>query len=315
MSAHLCLMAWNEPIGRPNWTRTLAYSTAISSTFWAPPTCSAARPTAARSSTVDSDAQPAPSVPSRRAGVSANSSLACLRVWSIVDSGGAGEPGGVAVDGEQAHAAAGAGRRPALAGAAAEARDPAVAEHKAAFDLYVRAGEAAGLKRLEAKALSAGSGPDSGYLVPDTIEREVLRRLCGDLADPRHRLGAHDLGRALQARLLDHRRLGRLGRRDRGAAADQCRDARRALLPGDGALRQPAATQTLLDDAVVDIEQWIATEVETAFAEQEGAAFVNGDGVNKPKGFLASDTVDNGAWAWGKLGFVPTGNCRRLPGA
>ena len=67
-------------------------------------------------------------------------------------------------------------RRPALAGAA-DARDPAVAEHKAAFDLYVRAGEAAGLKHLEAKALSAGSGPDGGYLVPDTIEREVLRRL------------------------------------------------------------------------------------------------------------------------------------------
>ena len=48
----------------------------------------------------------------------------------------------------------------------------------------------------------------------------------------------------------------------------------------------PAATQTLLDDAVVDIDHWIAEEVEAAFAEQEGAAFVNGDGVNKPKGFL-----------------------------
>ena len=75
----------------------------------------------------------------------------------------------------------------------------------------------------------------------------------------------------------------------------------------------PAATQTLLDDAVVDIEQWIAEEVETAFAEQEGAAFVNGDGVNKPKGFLASDTVDNGAWVWGKLGFVPTGDAGAFP--
>ena len=48
----------------------------------------------------------------------------------------------------------------------------------------------------------------------------------------------------------------------------------------------PAATQTLLDDAAVNIDQWIADEVETAFAEQEGAAFVNGDGVKKPKGFL-----------------------------
>ncbi len=48
----------------------------------------------------------------------------------------------------------------------------------------------------------------------------------------------------------------------------------------------PAATQSLLDDAVVDLDQWIAAEVEAAFAEQEGAAFVTGNGTNKPKGFL-----------------------------
>ncbi|HYY83745.1 MAG TPA: phage major capsid protein, partial [Beijerinckiaceae bacterium] len=66
---------------------------------------------------------------------------------------------------------------------------------------------------------------------------------------------------------------------------------------------------------VVDVDQWIADEVETAFAEQEGAAFVTGDGVNKPKGFLAEDTVDNGAWTWGKLGFVPTGAAGAFPGA
>ena len=69
----------------------------------------------------------------------------------------------------------------------------------------------------------------------------------------------------------------------------------------------PAATQTLLDDAVVDIEQWIAEEVQAVFAEQESAAFVNGDGVNKPKGFLAVPHVDNAAWAWGSLGYVPSG--------
>ena len=49
----------------------------------------------------------------------------------------------------------------------------------------------------------------------------------------------------------------------------------------------PAATQTLLDDAIVDIEQWIASEVFVAFAEQEGTAFVTGNGVNKPTGFLS----------------------------
>jgi HK97 family phage major capsid protein len=69
----------------------------------------------------------------------------------------------------------------------------------------------------------------------------------------------------------------------------------------------PAATQALLDDAVVDIEQWIAEEVQTAFAEQEGAAFVSGDGVNKPKGFLSYTSVADASWSWGNIGYVATG--------
>jgi HK97 family phage major capsid protein len=75
----------------------------------------------------------------------------------------------------------------------------------------------------------------------------------------------------------------------------------------------PAATQTLLDDAVVDVEQWIADEVAAAFAEQEGSAFVAGDGIGKPKGFMAETTVANGSWVWGKLGHVATGVDGALP--
>jgi len=50
-------------------------------------------------------------------------------------------------------------------------------EHKAAFEAYVRSGESAGLRALEQKAMSIGSSPDGGYLVPDEIEREIGRRL------------------------------------------------------------------------------------------------------------------------------------------
>jgi HK97 family phage major capsid protein len=45
--------------------------------------------------------------------------------------------------------------RPPLGGGTDTLRDPAQAEHKAAFHSYVRTGEATGLKRLEEKALSA----------------------------------------------------------------------------------------------------------------------------------------------------------------
>ena len=48
----------------------------------------------------------------------------------------------------------------------------------------------------------------------------------------------------------------------------------------------PAATQQMLDDAEINLEQWLANEVETEFAYQEGVAFVSGNGTNKPYGFL-----------------------------
>ena len=69
----------------------------------------------------------------------------------------------------------------------------------------------------------------------------------------------------------------------------------------------PAATQTLLDDFAVNIDEWIAGEIDTVFAEQEGTAFVSGDGANKPRGFLAHPIVSENSWEWGKLGYVPTG--------
>jgi HK97 family phage major capsid protein len=69
----------------------------------------------------------------------------------------------------------------------------------------------------------------------------------------------------------------------------------------------PAATATLLEDSAVNIDEWLATEVEQAFAEQEGTAFVVGDGDNMPRGFLDYDTVANASWEWGKLGYVASG--------
>lgn len=48
----------------------------------------------------------------------------------------------------------------------------------------------------------------------------------------------------------------------------------------------PAISQQALDDVAINLEQWIAGEVADEFAEQEGVAFVSGDGSNKPYGIL-----------------------------
>ncbi|WP_201830356.1 phage major capsid protein [Microvirga zambiensis] len=197
--------------------------------------------------------------------------------------------------------------RPPLGRGTDAERDPAKGEHKAAFHSYIRTGEAAGLKRLEEKALSAGSGPDGGYLVPDNVERDVLRRLSG--VSPIRAISSVRVisgGQYKRAFSTTGPASGWVGET---AARPQTASPTLAEMsfPAMELYAMPAATQTLLDDAVVDIESWIAEEVESAFAEQESTAFVKGDGVNKPKGFLDVEQVEEEIWEWGRLGTVNTG--------
>ena len=75
----------------------------------------------------------------------------------------------------------------------------------------------------------------------------------------------------------------------------------------------PAATATLLEDSAVNIDEWLAQEVEQVFAAQEGTAFVTGDGNNRPKGFLSYSTVANSSWTWGNIGYIASGVSGAFP--
>lgn len=192
--------------------------------------------------------------------------------------------------------------RPQLGGDGTAFASHDLREHKAAFRTYMRDGESTGLKALEGKALSAGSGPDGGYLVPASAEIEILRRMAAvspvrAIASVRQVSGAN----FRKAYATTGPAAGWVAE-----AAPRGQSASPILadlnFPVMELYAMPAATQTLLDDAAVDVEQWIADEIDTAFAEQESAAFVNGDGVNKPKGFLDYAKVANASWSWGNSG-------------
>lgn len=194
-------------------------------------------------------------------------------------------------------------------------RDPLVAEHKAAFAAYVRSGEAGGLKRLEAKALSAGSGPDGGYLAPSTVESEILRRLAA-VSPIRAMATVRTISSGTYKKAFSTTGPAS-GWVAETAARPQTGTPSLAELsfPAMELYAMPAATQTLLDDAIVNIDQWIAEEVESAFAEQESAAFVAGDGIDKPKGFLAYPLVAEESWSWGSIGVLDTGVAGAFPAA
>ncbi len=194
--------------------------------------------------------------------------------------------------------------RPAL-GSGGGAAEPS--EHKAAFDSYVRRGDEANLRDVEAKAYSGATGGDGGYLAPPETDAEVGRRLAAispirSLATVRQVSGAV-LKKPFAPSGLTAGWVGET------AARPQTNTPQLAELsfPTMELYAMPAATQALLDDAAVDIESWIAGEVETVFAEQEGAAFITGDGVTAPKGFLTEAKVADASWSWGSLGTISTG--------
>jgi HK97 family phage major capsid protein len=201
--------------------------------------------------------------------------------------------------------------RPALGGAAP--KSGAARTHAAAFEGYVRKGETGQLRDLEAKALSVGSDPDGGYLVPDETERMVntaLRTISPIRAIASVRQVSSSVYKVPFS--TDGFATGWVAET---AARPQTNNATLAELsyPTMELYAMPAATQSLLDDSIVNIDEWLAEEVRIAFAQQEGNAFVVGDGINKPKGFLTYPTVANASWTWGNIGTIATGTAGAFP--
>ncbi|KQT55265.1 MULTISPECIES: phage major capsid protein [unclassified Aureimonas] len=197
--------------------------------------------------------------------------------------------------------------RPPLEGTGGRGRGAEPSEHRQAFETYVRGGDERGLRRIEEKAMSTLTGADGGFVVPAETEREIGRRLSR--ISPIRSIASVRTVSAMVLKKpfsLAGAQAGWVGEAD---ARPQTTSPTLAELsfPTMELYAMPAATNALLDDAAVDIDQWIGEEVEQAFAAQEGAAFVTGDGVNKPKGFMTAATVAESAWSWGKVGTISTG--------
>lgn len=196
----------------------------------------------------------------------------------------------------------------------AEAAQPhAAREHKAAFEAYVRSGESSGLRQLEVKAMSVGSNPDGGYLAPPELETEIGKRLR-DISPIRSIAGVREISASIYRKpmMTTGPATGWVGETAaRPQTASPVLDE--LAFPAMELYAMPAATATLLEDAAVNLDEWLANEIDQVFAEQEGAAFVSGDGVNKPKGFLSYTNVANSAWAWGQIGYIATGAAGAFP--
>ena len=181
------------------------------------------------------------------------------------------------------------------------------AEHKSAFQRYLRKGDITGLDEIQRKAMNSTSDPDGGFLVNRELDASIDRVVTTISAMAR-------LARVVQI----------------GSRSWQTRtktSGMSATWPGEGATSgettepryarvevvahpievEPWVANETLEDADINLEADLANEAGISFAEGEGASFITGTGVGKPQGIMAPTPVANSAYAWGSVGYLVSG--------
>lgn len=194
--------------------------------------------------------------------------------------------------------------RPALS-----ARAETEAPHQKAFNAYLRSGDDDGLRglTLEGKAMSTAVAADGGYLVdPQTSER--IQSLLLSTSSLRSVANVVQVEATSFDVIVDRSEVGSGWATETAATTETATPIiERISIKLHELAAMPKASQRLLDDSAFDVEGWLAEKIATRFIRAEAAAFINGDGVDKPKGILLPTKVANASWTWGNLGYVPTG--------
>ncbi|OIP87818.1 MAG: capsid protein [Rhodobacterales bacterium CG2_30_65_12] len=183
------------------------------------------------------------------------------------------------------------------------------APHKKAFEAYVRSGDDDGLRGLvlEGKALNTAVASDGGYLVdPETAAS--IASVLASTASIRAIANVVNVEASSYDVLIDHGDVGSGWATETGALTETTTPTiERITIPLHELSALPKASQRLLDDSAFDIEAWLAGRIADKFARAEAAAFIAGDGIDKPTGFLTHPAVANATWTWGSLGYVASG--------
>jgi len=195
-----------------------------------------------------------------------------------------------------------------------EKRSADQVEHSKTFEDWFRKGSDAvtdtELRTIERKALAGTSdnAPSGGFTVRPEMESQI-DSVLKEVSPIRSIASVRQLSTGQYKKLVNQHGVNSGWVTERQTRAQTLSpDLVEVVFTAMELYAMPAATQELLDDSAVNIDQWISDEVTLEFAAQEGNAFVMGDGVNKPRGIIGGYTpVINTSYAWGNPGYIKTG--------
>jgi HK97 family phage major capsid protein len=156
-------------------------------------------------------------------------------------------------------------------------------EYTAAWNSFVRDGNIN--ERVQA-SVDKSSSAAGGYLAPTEWDRTITDKLV-KVSPMRSICQVQSISVAAFSKLFNLRGMasGWVGDQAARPATNSPTFGSLSYTPGE-LYANPAASQGMLDDAQIDLEQLIGDDIATEFARAEGAAFISGDGTNKPTGVL-----------------------------
>ena len=175
-------------------------------------------------------------------------------------------------------------------------------EYNAAFQAHMQRGD------VQA-SLNKGVATEGGYLAPVEWDRTITDRLV-KVSPMRSIATVQSISGAGFSKLFNNRGAtsGWVGETAARPQTNTPTFSPLTFTTGE-IYANPAATQGMLDDAEVNLEAWLAGEVETEFAYQEGLAFLTGNGTDKPRGILTyvAGGTSAAVHPWGAIATVNSG--------
>jgi len=192
------------------------------------------------------------------------------------------------------------------------AKDKEVIARAKAFTHLMR-GNIDSVKDMEIQAsASTLSDPDGGFTVPEEVDT-AIDRVQGTMSAMRRLATVRAISTDTYKKLVNQGGATSGWVAEKGTRAETSTPTLKEIAINTKELyAMPAATQILLDDSRVDIGAWLAEEVGIEFNEEEGDAFISGNGVEKPKGIAAYSMIPNANYAWGKVGYIAGGHASLL---
>ena len=164
----------------------------------------------------------------------------------------------------------------------------------------------------EVKALAAGSNPNGGYLMAPSMSSRVIERIY-ESSPVRQVATIETIGTDTLELGID------VGEGDAGWIGEETTPGESTTaeigvqrIPVHEMYAQPKVTQKFLEDASIDVEAWLANKTGEKMARVEASAFVNGNGRNKPRGFLTYDAGTAGSPTRGQILQVNSGHASQV---